>query len=88
MIFTAIFECRRKRAYGVKTIGRWGMKETVAHGIVGSSHLQNTTMSIGCVFLAYQIESLDDAGQPDECVDPDVSLFQEYANNPEATATT
>ena len=88
MIFTAIFECGQKRAYGVKMIGWWGMKETVAHGIVGSSRLQNTAMSIGCHFRAYQIERLDDAGQPDECVDRDVSFLQEYANNQEATAVT
>jgi crotonobetaine/carnitine-CoA ligase len=81
--------------FGVKTIGWWGMTETVAHGTVGSVHLPDAPMSIGRPSPAYGIHVLDAAGNPvapGETGDlyvrgrPGLSLFKEYANDPKATA--
>ena len=81
--------------FGVKTIGWWGMTETMTHGTVGSAHQPNAPMSMGRPSPAYDIHVLDEAMQP---VAPGetgdlyvgghrgVSLFLEYANDPEATA--
>lgn len=81
--------------FGVKTLGWWGMTETVTQGIVGSPHQPNTPMSMGRPSPAYEIHVLDDNGQP---VKPGeegelfvggrrgLSLFLEYANDPKATA--
>ena len=81
--------------FGVTTMGWWGMTETVAHGIVGVAHQANETMAMGRPSPGYTIHVLDDEGQP---VKPGevgnllvggqrgVSLFLEYADNPEATA--
>ncbi len=81
--------------FGVKTIGWWGMTETMTHGTVGSVHLPNAPMSMGRPSPAYDIHVLDEAMRP---VKPGetgdlyvgghrgVSLFLEYAGDPEATA--
>ena len=83
------------RIFGVKTIGWWGMTETVSHGTVGLPHHPNASMSMGRAAPEYGIHVLDDDGQP---VRPGetgdlyvagvrgVSLFLEYFNDPAATA--
>lgn len=81
--------------FGVKTIGWWGMTETMTHGTVGSVHVPDAPMSMGRPSPAYDIHVVDEEGRP---VKPGetgellvggrrgVSLFLEYANDPEATA--
>jgi crotonobetaine/carnitine-CoA ligase len=80
--------------FGVKTIGWWGMTETITHGIVGSPHRKDAPMSMGRPAPGYEIFVLGDDDQPvgrGEVGDlyvrgiPGVSLFLEYASNPEAT---
>ncbi|MEX0839693.1 MAG: AMP-binding protein [Parvibaculum sp.] len=81
--------------FGVKTIGWWGMTETITHGIVGDVHLPNTPMTIGKPATSYEIAILRDDGTPVDPGEtgellvrgvPGLSLFKEYLNNPEATA--
>lgn len=81
--------------FGVKTIGWWGMTETISHGTVGSPHRANTPMSMGRPSPGYEIHVLDEHGQPvapgetgDLYVrgERGVSLFLEYFNDPAATA--
>lgn len=81
--------------FDVKTIGWWSMTETISHGIVGSTHRTNAPMSIGRPSPAYLIHVLDEHGHPvrpgetgDLFVEGrrGVSLFLEYADDPEATA--
>ncbi len=81
--------------FGVKTIGWWGMTETITHGVVGSPHRKDATMSMGRPAPGYDVYVLGDDGKP---VEPGqvgdlliggrrgVSLFQEYAGDPAATA--
>ena len=80
--------------FHVKTIGWWGMTETVTHGIVGSTRLPNVPNSMGRAAPGYEVFVLDSEGQPvkpgavgDLFIRgiPGVSLFQEYADDPEAT---
>jgi crotonobetaine/carnitine-CoA ligase len=90
----AFADPRIEARYGVKTLGWWGMTETITHGIVGSAYGQNAPMAMGRPSPGYQILVLDDEGQP---VGPGevgnlfvrgrrgVSLFLEYADNPQAT---
>lgn len=81
--------------FRVRTIGWWGMTETVSHGTVGSPHSPDPSMSMGRASPGYEILVLDDAMQPvpvggvgDLYVrgHRGLSLFLEYADNPEATA--
>ncbi|HWA61942.1 MAG TPA: AMP-binding protein [Caulobacteraceae bacterium] len=81
--------------FGVRTIGWWGMTETITHGTVGSAVQPDAPLSIGRPSPAYDIHVLDEHGAP---VKPGetgelfvggrrgVSLFLEYFNDPEATA--
>lgn len=81
--------------FGVKTIGWWGMTETMTHGTVGTVHQPSAPMSMGRPSPAYDIHVLDEDLKP---VAPGetgdlyvgghrgVSLFLEYAGDPEATA--
>lgn len=80
--------------FGVRTIGWWGMTETIAHGIVGSHYDDNAPLSMGRPAPGYEIYVLDDAGAPVAPGEtgnlavrgqPGVSLFLEYADNPDAT---
>lgn len=91
----AICEPASDAHFGVRTIGWWGMTETIAHGIVGSARQPDASMSMGRPAAGYAIHVLDEAGRP---VAPGevgdlfvggqrgVSLFAEYAGDPRATA--
>lgn len=83
------------RLFGVKTIGWWGMTETMTHGTVGNPHLPDAPMSMGRPSPGYRIHVLDEHGRPvkpgetgDLLVEgqPGLSLFLEYAGDPQATA--
>jgi crotonobetaine/carnitine-CoA ligase len=83
------------RIFGVKTIGWWGMTETITHGTVGSPHQPDAPLSMGRPSPAYEILVL---GEDDQPVAPGetgdlyvrgrrgLSLFLEYAGDPAATA--
>ena len=80
--------------FGVKTIGWWGMTETITHGIVGEVSQPNPPLSIGRAASEYEIRILGEDGRavaPGETGElriggiPGVSLFKEYLNNPAAT---
>jgi crotonobetaine/carnitine-CoA ligase len=81
-------------AFGIKTIGWWGMTETITHGIVGEVDQPNTPMSIGRAATEYAIRITDDDGTPTEVGGtgnllikgiPGLSLFAEYLHNETAT---
>ncbi len=81
--------------FRVKTIGWWGMTETITHGIVGDPWSENRSMMIGRAAPEYGISVRDEEGRevaPGETGDllvkglRGLSLFQEYLDNPEATA--
>jgi crotonobetaine/carnitine-CoA ligase len=81
---------------GVKTIGWFGMTETVSHPIIGSAFHPDRPMSMGRVAPEYEVAIVRPDGHTR--VDPDesgqllvrgvrgVSLFAEYLNQPAATA--
>ena len=82
--------------FRVRTIGWWGMTETITHGIVSDPFIPAPAMSIGKPSLAYEIAILNEDGSPTAVGDtgallirgiPGLSLFKEYLNNPEATAS-
>lgn len=80
--------------YGVKTVGWWGMTETISHGIVGHADLDNRPLAIGKPAPEYGVAIEHDDGTP---VEPGemgnlkilgtrgVSLFKEYLHNTDAT---
>src|SRR5271165_2951458 len=81
--------------FRVRTIGWWGMTETVTHGIVGLCGLPNAPLSMGRPAPEYQIRLLNDAGTPAEPGETGdlairgvrgLSLFAEYLDDPAATA--
>ena len=80
--------------FGVKTLGWWGMTETISHGSVGLAHLPNATMSMGLPAPEYQLRIDVDGrsarvGESGDLLIHGVrglSLFAEYLNNPAATA--
>lgn len=81
--------------FGIKTIGWWGMTETITHGIVSDPYVTAPPMVIGKPATSYEIAIIGDNGQavqPGETGDllvrgiPGLSLFKEYLNNPTATA--
>ena len=81
---------------GVKTIGWWGMTETISHGIVGNPYTPDRPMSMGRAAPEYQIAVVRDDGvtpvEPEETGHllvkgtPGLSLFAGYLNQPAATA--
>ena len=81
--------------YGIRTIGWWGMTETVTHGIVGSIYGANAPYAMGRPAPGYEILLRDDDGAPTALGKTGnlfvrghrgVSLFLEYADDPAATA--
>ncbi len=83
-------------AFGVKTIGWWGMTETVSHPIVGNPYTPDRPMSMGRAAPEYGIAVVrDDGVTPVEAEETGhllvngtrgLSLFAEYLNQPTATA--
>ncbi len=83
-------------AFGVKTIGWWGMTETVSHPIVGNPYTPDRPLSMGLAAPEYQIAVVRDDGvtpvEPEETGHllvrgtPGLSLFAGYLNQPAATA--
>jgi len=82
------------RIYGVKTVGWWGMTETISHGIVGHTQLENRSLAIGKPAPEYGVAiQRQDGGpvEPGETGDlkilgtRGVSLFKEYLHNQQAT---
>lgn len=81
--------------YGIKTLGWWGMTETITQGIVSDMDHAGPATGIGRVSPGFNIDIRD----PDGChIKPGergllyihgvrgVSLFKEYFRNPEANA--
>ena len=98
---SAVSEPPTDALFRVKTMGWWGMTETITHGIVGSPHLPNVPLSIGRPAPEYEIAVVDDdtlplrqarlveAGGAGQLLIRGVrglSLFQEYLGNAAATA--
>lgn len=81
--------------FGVRTLGWWGMTETITHGTVGLHNLPNASMSMGRPAPGYEvrIEVNGRDAEPGETGDflvrgvRGLSLFAEYLNNPQATAS-
>jgi len=81
-------------ATGIRTMGWWGMTETVTHGIVGACGQTEPRMSIGRPAAGYEVAVLaenGDAARPGETGEllirgvPGVSLFLEYMGDEAAT---
>ncbi len=98
---SAVNEPPTDALFGVKTMGWWGMTETITHGIVGSPHLPNRPLSIGRAAPEYEIAVVEDDSLPmaaSRRVQPGgsgqllirgvrgLSLFQEYVGNAKVTA--
>lgn len=81
---------------GVKTVGWWGMTETISHGIVGDPYTPNRPGSMGRPAPEYGISVVGDDGvspvEPEETGQllvkgvRGLSLFSEYLGDPAATA--
>ncbi len=91
---SAICEPPTDAIFGVKTIGWWGMTETITHGIVGEPHQPNVPLAIGRAAPEYEIRVVDEHGAPTQVGGtgdllirgvPGLSLFKEYLHNEKAT---
>ena len=80
--------------FGIRTLGWWGMTETMIPGIVGSPFYDDAPMTIGRPSPFHDIVILDEDGEgvgPGETGDlkingiPGLSLFHSYYGNPEET---
>ena len=81
--------------FGIRTLGWFGMTETIAHPICGDAYQYNKPMSMGRPVPEYEVAVVDEDGR---AVPPGgdgelrlggvrgLSLFAEYLDNPEATA--
>ena len=90
---TAVKLVQAEQLFGVKTLGLWGMTETITHGIVEDIDEAGPDMNIGRVSPAYDIAIRNSNG---EWVQPGetgrlyirgtrgVTLFKEYYKNVEA----
>jgi crotonobetaine/carnitine-CoA ligase len=98
---SAISEPPTDAHFGIKTMGWWGMTETITHGIVGSPHLPNRPLAIGRPAPEYEIAVVEEDDRPVRDARPvehggsghlmirgvrGLSLFQEYLGNAKATA--
>jgi crotonobetaine/carnitine-CoA ligase len=81
--------------YGIKTVGWWGMTETISHPIVGDAHVPSRPMAMGRPNPLYGIKVVGPDGAPVEPGETGellvrgirgLSLFAEYLNRPDATA--
>jgi crotonobetaine/carnitine-CoA ligase len=81
--------------FRVKTVGWWGMTETISHGILTSLTESEPLRAIGRCAPEYEIAILDPGGRPVREGEtgelfirgmPGLSLFAEYLHNPAATA--
>ena len=84
-----------EKTFGVRTLGLWGMTETITQGIVTDRHHPSPNMSIGRASPGYDIAVRDEKG---ELILPGergrlyirgtrgVSLFKEYYKNEAATS--
>ncbi len=87
--------------FKLKTLGWWGMTETITHGIVGHVDLPNISQAIGRPAPEYEIAIMEDDSVPvraGRAILPGgsgqllirgvrgLSLFQEYLGNSKATA--
>ena len=90
----AICEPPSDSYFGIKTLGWFGMTETVAHPIVGHIDKPNQSMSMGRPAPEYDIAITREDGTDAEvgevgqlCIGgiPGLSLFAEYLNNAQAT---
>ena len=79
----------------VRTMGWWGMTETITHGIVSVHDMPAESMSIGRPAPEYEIRITDSQGSPCRPGDTGdlairgvrgLSLFAGYLHNPQATA--
>jgi crotonobetaine/carnitine-CoA ligase len=80
--------------FGIRTLGWWGMTETMIPGIVGSPFYDDAPMTLGRPSPFHEIVILDEAGNgvgPGETGDlkingiPGLSLFHSYYGNPDET---
>jgi carnitine-CoA ligase len=80
--------------FGVKSVGWWGMTETITHGIVGDVDQSNTPMTCGRPAVEYELRITGDDGgdvAPGETGAlgirgvPGLSLFSRYLDDNEAT---
>ncbi|MEI8304547.1 MAG: AMP-binding protein [Burkholderiales bacterium] len=91
---TGVCEPPTDARYRVKTLGWWGMTETITHGTLGLIDLPNAPLSMGLPAPEYGIRILVEGREalPGETGDFQVkgvrglSLFAEYLDNPQATA--
>ena len=98
---SAVSEPPTDAHFGIKTMGWWGMTETITHGIAGSPHLSNRPLTIGRPAPEYEIAVVDDDSVPvreARAVQAGgsghllirgirgLSLFQEYLEQAQATA--
>jgi crotonobetaine/carnitine-CoA ligase len=83
------------QVFGVRSIGWWGMTETVSQGIVGDALLRNRTGTTGRPAPGYGIRILHPDRTPVapgetgnlECLGRrGIEMFLEYLSNPQATA--
>lgn len=98
---SAVSEPPTDAHFRVKTIGWWGMTETITHGIVGSPHAPNRPLSIGRPAPEYGIAIVEDDSVPVRDARHvqgggsgllmirgvrGLSMFHEYLGNARATA--
>ncbi len=96
MMGNAINEPPFDEVFKVRTIGWWGMTETVSQGIIGDALLRNRPMTTGRPAAGYGIRILDEdlatAVAPGgighlQCQGVrGIQIFAEYLNNAQATA--
>ena len=80
--------------FGVKTIGWWGMTETISHGVIGDALHDNEPLSIGRPAVEYSLAIEHPDGGRNRIDEPGellirgtrgLSLFDGYLNDPVAT---
>lgn len=83
------------QVFGVRSIGWWGMTETVSQGIIGDALLRNRSMTTGRPAPGYGIRILNPDRTPVAAGETGhlecwgwrgIQMFLEYLNNPQATA--